>query len=116
MESTNWNYPTNIWVGEGRHKEITQACDRFGISRLLVVVDSGLLNQSWVGELLEQLSSAYACTIKSDVPGNPTGDDVAAGCAQPAATSSPVGFPGTSLFMVQAYADDSCSSNSPTQL
>ena len=73
MQSTNWNYPTNIWVGEGRHKEITQACDRFGISRLLVVVDSGLLNQSWVGELLEQLSSAYACTIKSDVPGKSNG-------------------------------------------
>jgi len=81
MESTNWNYPTNIWAGEGRHKEITQACGRFGMSRLLVVVDSGLLNQSWVNGMLEQLSSAYACTIKSDVPGNPAGDDVAAGCA-----------------------------------
>ena len=33
-----------------------------------MVVDSGLLNQSWVNDLLEQLSSAYACTIKSDVP------------------------------------------------
>ena len=88
MQSTNWNYPTNIWVGEGRHKEITQACGRFGMSRLLVVVDSGLLNQSWVNDLLEQLSSAYACTIESDVPGNPTGDDVAAGCALASALSA----------------------------
>ena len=30
MQSTNWNYPTNIWVGEGRHKEITQAVRSHG--------------------------------------------------------------------------------------
>ena len=88
MQSTNWNYPTNIWIGEGRHKEITQACDRFGMSRVLVVVDSGLVTQSWVNDLLEQLSSAWACIIKSDVPGNPTGDDVAAGCALASALSA----------------------------
>jgi len=29
MENMNWNYPTSIWFGLNRVKEIQNACDHF---------------------------------------------------------------------------------------
>ena len=31
----NWNYPTTIWVGEGRIKELIQACKNLNINKPL---------------------------------------------------------------------------------
>ena len=40
----NWNYPTSVWVGENRIKDLTEACKNLGISSPLFVTDKDLIN------------------------------------------------------------------------
>ena len=37
----NWNYPTRVWAGPGRIRELPKACEELGIVRPLIVTDSG---------------------------------------------------------------------------
>ena len=46
MQNMNWNYPTNVWFGVDRSKEIQKACDTLGIKNPLIVTDPGLLQTS----------------------------------------------------------------------
>ena len=41
---TNWNYPTSVWVGENRIKDLSQACENLKISSPLFVTDKDLIN------------------------------------------------------------------------
>ena len=43
MQNMNWNYPTTVWFGPDRSKQIQQACDALGIKNPLIVTDPGLL-------------------------------------------------------------------------
>ena len=36
---TNWNYPTSVWVGENRIKDLSEACKNLDISSPLFVTD-----------------------------------------------------------------------------
>ena len=38
----NWNYPTTMWVGENRIKDIGLACRTVNIKKPLLITDSGL--------------------------------------------------------------------------
>ncbi len=73
----NWNYPTNVWFGVDRSKEIQKACDTLGIKNPLIVTDPGLLQTSIIDEINSDLSSNTQ--IYSDVQGNPTGSNVTNG-------------------------------------
>ena len=35
----NWNYPTSVWVGENRIKDLSQACKNLDISKPLFVTE-----------------------------------------------------------------------------
>ena len=77
MQNMNWNYPTNVWFGVDRSKEIQEACDTLGITNPLIVTDPGLLQTSIIDEINSGLSSNTQ--IYSDVQGNPTGSNVTNG-------------------------------------
>ena len=77
MQNMNWNYPTNVWFGVDRSKEIQDACDTLGIKNPLIVTDPGLLQTSIIDEINSGLSSNTQ--IYSDVQGNPTGSNVTNG-------------------------------------
>ncbi len=77
MQNMNWNYPTNVWFGVDRSKEIQKACNTLGIKKPLIVTDPGLLQTSIIDEINSSLSSNTQ--IYSDVQGNPTGSNVTNG-------------------------------------
>ena len=73
----NWNYPTNVWFGPDRSKQVQQACDFLGVKNPLIVTDPGLLQTPIIEEINSNLSSKT--NIYSDVQGNPTGTNVTNG-------------------------------------
>jgi len=77
MQNMNWNYPTNVWFGPDRSKQIQQACDALGIKNPLIVTDPGLLQTPIIDEINSNLSSKT--NVYSDVQGNPTGSNVTNG-------------------------------------
>ena len=77
MKKFNWNYPTTMWVGENRIKDISLACKTLNIKKPLLVTDSGLANSEIVKKTLEKLNNENIITeIYSNVTGNPTGTNV----------------------------------------
>ncbi len=77
MSKFNWNYPTTMWVGENRIKDIGLACKTLDIKKPLLVTDSGLANSEIVKKTLEKLNNENIITeIYSNVTGNPTGTNV----------------------------------------
>ena len=74
MENMNWNYPTNIWFGEKRIKEIQQACENLNIHNPLIVTDPGILKTNIIEKINISLKSE--ANIFSDVQSNPTGNNV----------------------------------------
>ena len=77
MQNMNWNYPTNVWFGPDRSKQVQQACDFLGVKNPLIVTDPGLLQTPIIEEINSNLSSKT--NIYSDVQGNPTGTNVTNG-------------------------------------
>ena len=77
MQNMNWNYPTTIWFGENRYKDIQEACSSINIQNPLIVTDPGLLNTDLIEKLNKSLKSQT--NIYSDVQGNPTGSNVTNG-------------------------------------
>ena len=77
MQNMNWNYPTTIWFGENRYKDIQEACSSINIQNPLIVTDPGLLNTDLIEKLNKSLKSQS--NIYSDVQGNPTGSNVTNG-------------------------------------
>ncbi|MGA0943955.1 MAG: iron-containing alcohol dehydrogenase [Alphaproteobacteria bacterium] len=73
----NWNYPTTVWFGPDRSKQVQQACDTLGIKNPLIVTDPGLLQTPIIEEINSNLSSKT--NVYSDVQGNPTGSNVTNG-------------------------------------
>ena len=77
MSKFNWNYPTTMWVGENRIKDIGLACKTLNIRKPLLVTDSGLANSEIVKKTLKKLNNENIITeIYSNVTGNPTGTNV----------------------------------------
>ncbi len=77
MKKYNWNYPTTMWVGENRIKDIGLACKILNIKRPLLVTDYGLADSKIVQKTLNNLDRDNISTeIFSKVIGNPTGSNV----------------------------------------
>ncbi len=74
MENMNWNYPTPIWFGINRIKEVQIACDNLNIKNPLIVTDPGILKTSIITKVISSLSNET--NVYSDVQGNPTGENV----------------------------------------
>jgi alcohol dehydrogenase class IV len=77
-----WNYPTTMWVGPGRIKELPQACRSLGMKRPLLITDAGLANAPMVLAAIAGNEAAGLPTgLFAGVKGNPTGANVDAGVA-----------------------------------
>jgi alcohol dehydrogenase class IV len=80
--SGNWNYPTALRFGAGRIAELPATCAELGISRPLIVTDPGLAGLPMVDEAVSNCrAQGLEAGLFSDIKGNPTGDNVAAGVA-----------------------------------
>ena len=77
MENMNWNYPTSIWFGLNRVKEIQNACDDLQIKNPLIVTDPGIQKTDIIDKINSYLSSI--ARIYSEVQSNPTGQNVMSG-------------------------------------
>ena len=77
MQNYNWNYPTNMWVGENRINDIALACKSLNISKPLLVTDNGLAKTEIVQNTLSILiDNKIKAHLYSNVVGNPTGTNV----------------------------------------
>lgn len=76
----NWSFPTKIWFGAGRIAELPAACRELGISRPLLVTDTGLAQSAMVESALASCRGAGVnCGLYADVRGNPVEDNVNGG-------------------------------------
>ena len=77
MKKFNWNYPTIMWVGENRIKDISLACKNLNIKKPLFVTDDQLVNKKIVKDTLINLKNENVTVeVYSNVKGNPTGTNV----------------------------------------
>ena len=80
MSKFNWNYPTNIWVGKNRIKDLVLACINLDIKKPLLVTDKGLAKNNIVLQVLELFKKQnIPIEVFSNVVGNPTGNNVKEG-------------------------------------
>ena len=76
----NWNYPTSVWVGENRVKDLSEACKNLSISNPLFVTDKDLINLEMVQNIVSDLKKNYNnISIFSNFSGNPVGENVEEG-------------------------------------
>ena len=80
MQNYNWNYPTTMWVGENRIKDLGSACSKLNINKPLLVTDKGLAKSKIIEEAVTLLKKEnLAVEVFSNVVGNPTGSNVEEG-------------------------------------
>ncbi len=76
----NWNYPTSVWVGENRIKDLSQACKNLKISSPLFVTDKDLINLDMTKNIILELKKNFSTlVIFSNFSGNPIGENVEEG-------------------------------------
>ena len=77
MQKTNWNYPTTMWVGQDRIKDLSVACKNLNINKPLLVTDKGLAGSDIIQNSLSNLKqNSFDVILYSNVVGNPTGTNV----------------------------------------
>ena len=75
--SSNWNYPTTIWEGDNRIKDLFKACVNLKISNPLFVTDKDLLTLDMTKNIIFELKKNFKnLNIFSDFSGNPIGKNV----------------------------------------
>ena len=78
--NSNWNYPTTIWVGEERIKDLYLACNQLKIKKPLFVTDNDLAQSQMVKEIIKDLNQKFlSINIFSNVKSNPVGSNVSEG-------------------------------------
>jgi len=82
MTNYNWNYPTTLWVGENRIKDLPSACSNLNIKNPLFVTDKDLINLQFVKDIIFNLNKNFSkLATFSDFSGNPVGENVDDGVA-----------------------------------
>jgi alcohol dehydrogenase class IV len=77
---SNWNYPTNIWVGKGRSSDLTEACNISKVKKPLFVTDKDLVSLPMTVEIITNLKNSFGeIDVFSDFTGNPTGKNITEG-------------------------------------
>ena len=80
MNRSNWNYPTTVWFGKGRIKDLHIACGQLKIKRPLLVTDVDLVKSEMINETIKYLDKKSLQTgIFSSIKGNPVGSNVSEG-------------------------------------
>ena len=80
MQNYNWNYPTTMWVGENRIKDLGTACKKLNINKPLLVTDNGLAKSKIIEDAVILLKKEnLSVEVYSNVVGNPTGSNVEEG-------------------------------------
>jgi len=83
MTNYNWNYPTTIWVGQNRIKDLHLACENLKIKKPLFVTDKDLINLPMVKKLISQNKGKFEkFFIFSNFSGNPIGKNVEDGVTE----------------------------------
>ena len=83
MTNYNWNYPTTIWVGKNRIKDLHLACENLKIKKPLFVTDKDLINLPMVKKLISQNKDKFEkFFIFSNFSGNPIGENVEDGVTE----------------------------------
>ena len=80
IENINWNYPTTIWFGINRIKDIQKACNDLNMKNPLIVTDPGILQTDIINKINNSLNQS--ANIFSNVKSNPTGQNVEEGVTQ----------------------------------
>ena len=76
----NWNYPTSVWVGENRIKDLVEACKNLNISNPLFVTDKDLINLNMTKKIILDIKKNFNnLAIFSNFSGNPIGENVEEG-------------------------------------
>ena len=79
----NWNYPTSVWVGENRIKDLPEACKNLRISSPLFVTDKDLINLDMTKNIILEVKKKFsALAIFSNFSGNPIGENVEEGVSE----------------------------------
>ena len=77
MNNSNWNYPTTVWFGEGRVKDLYLACKNLKIKKPLLVTDKDLGKSDLVKKITnDQNLKKLSINIFSNIKGNPVGSNV----------------------------------------
>jgi len=80
MSNSNWNYPTTVWFGEGRIKDLHIACKNLGIKKPLFVTDKDLAKTDLVKKIISDVNlKSFSINIFSNIKGNPVGSNVEEG-------------------------------------
>jgi len=80
MPNFDWGYPTTVWFGNGRIKDLAKACKVLDINKPLFVTDKDLVKTKMAEETLEINKKANLPTrVFSDLKGNPLGSNVKKG-------------------------------------
>src|SRR5690348_3918262 len=75
-----WNYPTTVWAGPDRIRELPDACRALGMRRPLLVTDRGLWDAPMIANAVKSNADAGIPTaLFGEVKGNPTLANVASG-------------------------------------
>ena len=80
IENINWNYPTTMWFGLNRIKDIQKACNDLNMKNPLIVTDPGILQTDIINKINNSLNQK--ADIFSNVKSNPTGQNVEEGVTQ----------------------------------
>jgi len=80
MSNSNWNYPTTVWFGEGRIKDLHIACKNLRITKPLFVTDKDLAKTDLVKKIINNSSlKSFSINVFSNIKGNPVGSNVEEG-------------------------------------
>ena len=76
----NWNYPTTVWVGENRIKDLVDGCVNLKISKALFVTDKDLVNLPFIIKIISETKKKLKeLNVFSNFSGNPIGENVEEG-------------------------------------
>ena len=76
MTNYNWNYPTTVWVGKNRSKDLEKACAEIKTLKPLLVTDKDLINLEFIKDLVNDLEKKFKLSTFFNFSGNPTGENV----------------------------------------
>ena len=74
MQKYNWNYPTTMWVGQNRIKDLGNACKNLNIKKPLLVTDQGLAKSEIILSALNDLNEeGISCLLYTSPSPRDTG-------------------------------------------
>ena len=81
--NSNWNYPTKMWVGDNRIKDLSQACKNLEINNPFFVTDKDLVNLPMVKYVILEVKKNFNnLSVFSNFSGNPCGENVEEGVSE----------------------------------